>query len=141
VPSFVEVGDRVRWVSERKFRQEDWPPDVWMEKGVEGTVTKVYSEETEPEYSPEEREWYTIPPAAVVKWDNGAECLIHKGEDTPILGQVWEKIGKRYERMPTPALLSHDLWMLTMSELKQKCREQGLPDSGNKGDLIRRLTK
>jgi len=39
---FVKVGDRVRYIKKCRFRYGDWPTDAWVEKGVEGIVTKIY---------------------------------------------------------------------------------------------------
>jgi len=133
VPSFVEVGDRIRYIAELKSRSDAWPEGVWLEPGIEGAVTEYHPPQPEVVV----RGFEELPAYAVVKFDNGASTCIDPEDE----GKRWEKIGKRYERMPTPALLSHDLWMLTINELRQKCRNLGLSDSGTKEDLVRRLTK
>lgn len=45
-------------------------------------------------------------------------------------------IRRAYER-ETP----ENLYWLTITELKERCRSKGLPDSGSKEDLVRRLIK
>lgn len=126
---FIKVGDRVRYIGELKSRSDAWPEGVWLERGIEGTVT---------EYHPRQRavvvrgeRFEGLPAYAVVKFDNGALTCIDPEDE----GKRWERI--KGKQPPNP----ENLYWLTVNELRAMCREQGLLDSGNKEDLVQRLKR
>lgn len=120
---FIKVGDRVRCIGEIKGRRGTWPEGVWLEKGMEGTVTEYYPPGR---YVPGPGEG-PIEAYAVVKFDNGASSAIDPKDE-----------GERWERVTTKPSES-DLHWKTVAELKQMCSQRGLPTDGGKEDLIRRL--
>jgi hypothetical protein len=83
--SFVKVGDRVRYIGEIKGRSGTWPEGVWLEKGMEGTVTEYHP--PEPEVVVRGERFEAIPAWAVVKFDNGASTGINPEDE----GKRWEK--------------------------------------------------
>lgn len=121
---FIKVGDRVRYIGKIKGRRGTWPEGVWLEKGMEGTVIEYHPRIPAPPIPGEE----PIEAYAVVKFDNGASTAIDPKDE-----------GERWERVKSPTPSGGDLHWKTVAELKQMCSQRGLPTTGGKEDLIRRL--
>lgn len=83
--TFIKIGARVRYLGEGKFQYQDFPKDSWVEKGITGTVDKLYSSDI---LIDEEGKEYIIPEAAAVVWDKGGHSLIHADEES----KRWERI-------------------------------------------------
>lgn len=80
---FIEVGERVRYIADYKYRYEHWPEGALLMWGVEGVVTEYHPEQPPlPGESKGSGAW------AVVRWDFGGETAI-KAEDE---GKRWEKV-------------------------------------------------
>ncbi len=71
---FVSVGERIRYIGTSKYRDETWPKDAWLEKGITGTVTEFHEES--PEVIAGGERFEAIPPYAVVTWDFGGRTAI-----------------------------------------------------------------
>jgi hypothetical protein len=85
---FIKVGDRVRYIGKIKGRSDTWPEGVWLEKGIEGTVTEYQPRIPAPPIPGEE----PIEAYAVVKFDNGASSAIDSKDE----GERWERVKSSY---------------------------------------------
>ncbi len=91
--AFIKVGDRVRYIGKIKGRSETWPEGVWLEKGIEGTVTEYHPRIPAPPIPGEE----PIEAYAVVEFDNGASTAIEPEDE----GERWERVKPRKETNTT----------------------------------------
>lgn len=84
--NFVNVGDRVRYISSSKSRYQTWPEGAWLEAGVEGRVTEYHPRQPTVMIRGERVEG--IDAWAVVTWDFGGQTAI----DADTEGDLWKRV-------------------------------------------------